>query len=122
MQCRRVRHLPQMRILHHAGKAGYNPKIYAQLGYARRLFATKHFSPPRRVAFQAAQAGYFGSRALAYRFLRRSDANAALAMRLAVRSVIAPAGAPFEPEPPMAVRPRRGADRTGIANRTGPAR
>lgn len=103
----RVRHLPQMRILHHAGKAGFNPKIYAQLGYARRIFAAKHFSPPRRVAYKATQAGYFGSRALAYRFLRRSDTDAALAMRLAVRSLIAPAAAPYQPEPPMAVRPRR---------------
>ena len=49
-----VRHLPTMTILHHAGKAGLNPRMLAQETYARRQYAMKHFSTLRRVAFTAA--------------------------------------------------------------------
>src|SRR5205085_3033216 len=49
-----VRHLPTMTILHHAGKAGLNPRMLAQETYARRQYAMKHFSTLRGVAFTAA--------------------------------------------------------------------
>ena len=51
-----VRHLPDLTILHHAGKAGWNPKLEAQDAYARRLYVQKHFSPPHRLAATAALA------------------------------------------------------------------
>ena len=45
-----VRHLPDLTILHHAGKAGWNPKLEAQGAYAKRPYMWKHFSPPHRLA------------------------------------------------------------------------
>ena len=51
-----VRHLPDLTILHHAGKAGWNPKLEAQGAYAKRLYMQKHFSPPHRLAAIAALA------------------------------------------------------------------
>jgi len=49
-----IRHLPAMTILHHAGKAGLNPRMLAQEAYARRQYAAKNFSRRRRVAYTAA--------------------------------------------------------------------
>ena len=45
-----VRHLPDLTIMHHTGKAGWNPKLEAQGAYAKRLYMRKHFSPPHRLA------------------------------------------------------------------------
>ena len=50
----RTRHLPLMTIVHHAGKAGVNPKMAAQDAFARRQFARKHFSSPRHAVYIAA--------------------------------------------------------------------
>jgi GT2 family glycosyltransferase len=41
----RVRHLPQMTIIHHAGKGGLRPKMVAQDAYSRRQYAAKHLGP-----------------------------------------------------------------------------
>jgi GT2 family glycosyltransferase len=49
-----IRHLPTMTILHHAGKAGINPKMEAQNTYARMQHARKHFPPLQRTAYAAA--------------------------------------------------------------------
>ena len=58
-----VRHLPQMTILHHDGKAGVNPKIDSLAAYTRMMYARKFFSPAHR-------AGYLG--AVMLRHLLRS--------------------------------------------------
>ena len=44
-----IRHLPQMTIVHHAGKAGIRPRMSAQDAYTRMQLARKHFSPLHRV-------------------------------------------------------------------------
>lgn len=49
-----VRHLPQMTIVHHAGKAGLSPKMEAQNAYGRLQYARKNFSPAHRRAYVAA--------------------------------------------------------------------
>jgi GT2 family glycosyltransferase len=49
-------HLPTMTIVHHAGKAGVNPKMEAQNTYARMQHARKHFGRAHRVAYGAALA------------------------------------------------------------------
>jgi N-acetylglucosaminyl-diphospho-decaprenol L-rhamnosyltransferase len=49
-----VRHLPIMTIVHHAGKAGRNPRMAAQDAYARRQYAYKHFSPAHRTLYLSA--------------------------------------------------------------------
>jgi N-acetylglucosaminyl-diphospho-decaprenol L-rhamnosyltransferase len=43
-----IRHLPQMTILHHAEKAGINPKMTAQDVYTRMQYSRKHYSPVHR--------------------------------------------------------------------------
>lgn len=117
-----VRHLPQMVIVHHAGKMGWNARGYAQYAYANRIYFAKHFGPAhRRTATAAAAIGY-GLRALLFPFLRRSEPGAALAMRAALLTMIGRAQPPYEPPPATAVRPRStvsgGGERT---NGQGPA-
>jgi N-acetylglucosaminyl-diphospho-decaprenol L-rhamnosyltransferase len=46
-----IRHLPFMTILHHADKAGVNPKMAAQDAVSRVHYARKHFSAPHRAAY-----------------------------------------------------------------------
>jgi GT2 family glycosyltransferase len=59
--CRRVktagweiRHLPQMTILHHDGKAGINPNIESLAAYTRLMYARKFFSPAHRTVYGGA--------------------------------------------------------------------
>jgi GT2 family glycosyltransferase len=51
-----VRHLPQMTILHHDGKAGVNPKIESLGAHTRMMYARKFFSPGHRLAYAGAVA------------------------------------------------------------------
>jgi GT2 family glycosyltransferase len=81
-----VRHLPDLTILHHAGKAGWNPKLEAQGAYAKRLYLQKHFSPPHRLAATAALALGYGLRsAWPSEPQRREAARAALGTLLGRR-------------------------------------
>jgi GT2 family glycosyltransferase len=50
----RIRHLPTLTIVHHAGKGGVRPRMVAQDAYTRRQYAFKHFTAPRRAAYLAA--------------------------------------------------------------------
>jgi GT2 family glycosyltransferase len=49
-----VRHVPQMTILHHDGKAGVKPSIDSLGANSRKLYARKFFSPPHRAAYLGA--------------------------------------------------------------------
>jgi hypothetical protein len=49
-----VRHVPQMTILHHAGKAGVKPSIESLDANSRKLYARKFFSPAHRAAYLGA--------------------------------------------------------------------
>jgi GT2 family glycosyltransferase len=49
-----IRHLPQMTILHHDGKAGVKPHIECLGAVTRKMYARKYFSPGHRVAYTAA--------------------------------------------------------------------
>jgi N-acetylglucosaminyl-diphospho-decaprenol L-rhamnosyltransferase len=49
-----VRHLPQMTILHHEGKAGIKPSIESLGAYTRLMYARKYFSPAHRAAYAGA--------------------------------------------------------------------
>jgi GT2 family glycosyltransferase len=46
-----IRHLPQMTILHHDGKAGVNPRIHSLDAFTRRMYARKYLSPVHRCAY-----------------------------------------------------------------------
>ena len=49
-----VRHLPQMTIIHHEGKAGIKPSIESLSAYTRLAYARKYFSPTHRAAYAGA--------------------------------------------------------------------
>ena len=63
-----VRHTPEMRILHHVGKAGISAQMESLGAITRLMYARKHFSPAHRAAYggaiylrHAARAIYGGS-------------------------------------------------------------
>lgn len=58
-----IRHFPWMTIVHHAGKAGINPRMEAQNAFARRHHAVVHFGRAHRAAFLAAHSLRYGLRA-----------------------------------------------------------
>jgi GT2 family glycosyltransferase len=107
-----VRHLPQMEIIHHAGKMGWSERGYRQYAYAHRVYFTKHFSGSRRMAAIGAAAFGYGLRAYLFPLFRRSEPEAAVAMRGALAVVVGKAAPPYEPPPAVAVRPR--AELTGL--------
>jgi GT2 family glycosyltransferase len=49
-----VRHVPQMTILHHDGKAGVKPSIESLAAYTRMMYARKFFSPAHRAVYLGA--------------------------------------------------------------------
>ena len=110
-----VRHLPYMRIVHHYGKVGFHPRVYAQLALANRLYARKHFSPLHRAAFVAAVGVFYVARLPVYALLHRSDPRAAESMKQALRALLGRSAPPYEPVPPAAVRPREAAVRQRAA-------
>jgi GT2 family glycosyltransferase len=101
-----VRHMPQVVIVHHAGKMGWSVRGYAQYAYASRIYFHKHLGALHRGAAVAAAAAGYGLRALVFPLLRRSEPDAALAMRSALATVVGRSGPPYEPPPATAVRPR----------------
>ena len=61
----KVCHLPAMTIVHHAGKGGMRPKMWAQDAYTRMQHARKHFSPLHRRVYAAALGLGYAARAVA---------------------------------------------------------
>ncbi|HEX3042656.1 MAG TPA: glycosyltransferase family 2 protein [Solirubrobacterales bacterium] len=109
--CRRVKqagwqvhHLPLLTIVHYGGDTGGDPRLEAQMAYARRQYAYKHFSPPRRAAFLAA----IGLRHLVRwaAFSRVKGDRRALAHRRAFLTLIGREEPPFGPPHPDAETPR----------------
>lgn len=82
-----IRHLPDLTILHHAGKAGYDTRFEAQAAFAKRQYMEKHFSRPRLVAATGALGlGYAIRAVLSRNPARRSSARAALATLFGLRA------------------------------------
>src|SRR5580765_3881591 len=87
----RVCHLPEMTIVHYAGKGGIRPKMWAQDAYTRMQHAHKHFSPVHRRVYTAALGLGYATRALApgldaSRRGRRNAARAALRVMIGLDS------------------------------------
>jgi N-acetylglucosaminyl-diphospho-decaprenol L-rhamnosyltransferase len=98
-----VRHLPQVTIVHHAGKGGVRPRMLAQDAYARKQYARKHFTPGYRGLYLSA----LGVRHL-IRALGGGGADAALrreGARRALNTLAGRAGPPFGTPPFTAVEP-----------------
>ena len=95
-----VRHLPNMTIVHHAGKAGRNPRMAAQDAFARRQYAYKHFSPAHRLLYLSAIATRHTLRTvLPGRGPDHASARR-VAARRALRALVRPSQPPFC-EPPQ---------------------
>ena len=90
-----VRHLPAMTIVHHAGKAGRDPRMAAQDAFARRQYAEKHFSATHRALYLSA----IGTRHALRGVMPGLDDGAGRARRVAarraLRTLIDPANPPF---------------------------
>lgn len=101
-----IRHLPLMMIIHHAGKAGVNPKMEAQNAYTRLQYARKHFSRGHRGLYTGGVLFRYALRAVISG--RDKDASAARrsASRRALRVLTGREQPPFGPPPPQAVAPR----------------
>jgi GT2 family glycosyltransferase len=97
----RVRHLPTMTIVHHAGKGGVRPKMVAQDAFTRRQYAEKHFGPACRWMYLSAVAARHLVRAVPApggEAARRQEAA-----RLALRTLVGRSAAPFGQPPRTAI-------------------
>jgi GT2 family glycosyltransferase len=96
-----IKHLPLMTILHHADKAGTNPKMEAQGVFARKQYAAKNLSPAHRYAYLVAMFVRHALRAVA---LPSPERRAAARRSLA--TLVGLAEPPFGSPPPTALTPR----------------
>ena len=99
-----IRHLPTMTIVHHAGKGGVRPKMVAQDAFARRQYARKHFTGPRRTAYLGAILARHALRAAAPGRGEEPEARRRAARR-AIRTLVGRAEPPFGQPPDTAVAP-----------------
>ena len=105
-----VRHLPLMTILHHADKAGLNPKLAAQDAFSRRLYSRKHFSPIHRWLYLAALLLGYVLRAVAPGRNPTHARSRRVAARASASTLVGVTRPPFGEPPAVAVAPRdRGA-------------
>lgn len=98
----KIRHVPSMTIIHHAGKAGVVPKMVAQNAFARLQYARKHFGKIYGAVYLGVYSLNHVVRAVAPS--RRQDDARRTAARLALRTLVR-GTAPYEPPPPTALRP-----------------
>jgi hypothetical protein len=98
-----IRHLPDMTIIHHAGKAGIKPSIESLAADSRIFYARKHFSPAHRALYtgfvllgHSLRSVYAGSGELGR---RRRYAN-----RRAAATLLGRAEVPYGPRSRFSVR------------------
>lgn len=100
-----VRHLPQMTIVHHAGKSGIQPRMVAQNVYASRQYAQKHFGSIHRGLYLSA----IGLRHLIRLTCTTARGGEHSALRASARQALATligrAGTPYREPPTTAVAP-----------------
>ena len=101
-----VRHLPQMTIVHHAGKDGVQPRMVAQDAYARKQYASKHFGLIHRGLYLSALALRHLIRAAGVRTAGTDGAARRGGARRALRTLAGGAEPPFGAPPPTAVEAR----------------
>jgi N-acetylglucosaminyl-diphospho-decaprenol L-rhamnosyltransferase len=110
-----IRHLPQMTIVHHAGKDGVRPHMVAQDAYARKQYAEKHFGPLNRGLYLSACGVRHLIRAAATRPESADAAARREGSRRALRTLAGRAEPPFGPPPPTAAQPSFGPPPTTAA-------
>jgi GT2 family glycosyltransferase len=111
-----IRHLPQMTIIHHEGKAGVKASIEALGAWTRVRYAHKFFSPGHRLLYTAA---VFLRHALRAVYAGRDEHSRARrnANRAAIATLLGRADVPYGPPSRVSVRPG-GAD---LRDGNGPA-
>jgi N-acetylglucosaminyl-diphospho-decaprenol L-rhamnosyltransferase len=100
-----VRHLPQMTIVHHAGKDGVRPRMVAQDAYARKQYAQKHFGPVYRGLYLSACGVRHLIRATGAQPAGSDAAARRDGARRALGTLVGRAEPPFGAPPPTAVEP-----------------
>jgi GT2 family glycosyltransferase len=88
---------PRITIIHHAGKAGVQPRREAQVAYARLQYAREHFSPPRAAAYRATLVINHILRLAVLRFRGATESSSAPASALALRVLLGTSAPPFRP-------------------------
>ena len=96
----KIRHLPHLTIIHHAGKGGVRPRMIAQDVYTRKQYAHKHFTTPRRTAYLTALGVGHLIRAIGPQDPSGKRREAA---RLALRTLLNRAEPPFGAPPQTAI-------------------
>jgi N-acetylglucosaminyl-diphospho-decaprenol L-rhamnosyltransferase len=99
-----IRHLPGFTIVHHGGTTDASPRMEAQMAYARKQYATKHFGRPRRTAFLTAIALRHLLRWIAFS-LPHGNRRRAEAQRAALMTLLGRKEPPFRTPPPHATQP-----------------
>ena len=99
-----VRHLPDMTIIHHAGKGGVRPRMVAQDAFTRRQYAEKYFGRPRRLLYLSAVGLRHVIRAAAAGADREDRAARREAGRRALLTLLGRVDPPFGPPPPTALQ------------------
>jgi N-acetylglucosaminyl-diphospho-decaprenol L-rhamnosyltransferase len=90
-----VRHMPQLTIVHHAGKAGVDPRLLAQEAHARRQYAEKHFGRLRAQLYVGALMLHHTLRALLARGASEDARAHREGSKWALRVLAGRAPAPF---------------------------
>lgn len=106
-----IRHLPQITIVHHVGKAGVVPRLEAQRAYARLQYGARHGGRGARSAMRMALATGYGVRLLRSTLRHESTSRTALARGL--RVTLGLEGPPFVP-PPATGLPAGAATEVGL--------
>jgi GT2 family glycosyltransferase len=103
--CKRIQDLgwrarvePGLTFVHHAGKAGVQPRREAQMAYARLQYARKHFSRPGVAAYHAILVLHHLLRFAILRFRGATRSSSAPASILALRVLLGHAEPPFRCE------------------------
>ena len=100
-----VRHMPQMTIVHHAGKGGVRPRMVAQEAYTRKQFARKHFGRLYGDLYLSAWGLHHVIRAATARGAGGDAAARREGAWRALRTMIGRAEPPFGQPPPTTVTP-----------------
>jgi N-acetylglucosaminyl-diphospho-decaprenol L-rhamnosyltransferase len=88
---------PRITIIHHAGKAGVQPRREAQMAYARLQYAKKHFSRPGAAAYHAILVVHHLLRLAVLRLRGATTTSSAPASAMALRVLLGRAEPPFRP-------------------------
>jgi GT2 family glycosyltransferase len=100
----RIRHLPQMTIIHHVAKAGIRPRNIAQYAFASQQYAHKYFGPVKRPAYVASVGLRHALRLVSSLFDRKHGRLRREASLRALRTLAGRQEPPFGVPPATALR------------------